>query len=160
MPVLFVREPAGTYRLADFETVVGAALMAMEARIKPGVRLDSSTAVRRYLQLKLGDLDYEAFWIILLDAAHCVLDMREMFRGTLTETMVYQRELVKLVLKVPTAAILVAHNHPSGGLEPSRADELLTQRLKIAMDMVGVRVLDHFVVSAAGSTSFAERGLL
>jgi DNA repair protein RadC len=95
-----------------------------------------------------------------MDAQHRVIASEEMFRGTLTQTSVYPREVVKAALAHNAASILFAHNHPSGVTEPSRADELLTQALKQALELVDVKVLDHFVIAGSGSVSFAERGLL
>lgn len=110
--------------------------------------------------MTLAGRDYEVFMVLFLDAQHRVLSPEEMFRGTLTQTSVYPREVVKRSLANNAAAVIFAHNHPSGVAEPSRADELLTQSLKQALALVDVRVLDHFVVAGNGVMSFAERGLL
>jgi DNA repair protein RadC len=98
--------------------------------------------------------------VLFLDTRHRLLRMEELFRGTLTQTSVYPREVVKRALALNAAAVLLAHNHPSGVAEPSRADEYLTQTLKSALALVDVRVLDHLVVGRQGVVSFAERGLL
>jgi DNA repair protein RadC len=98
--------------------------------------------------------------VILLDAQNRVLDVDEMFRGTLTQTSVYPREVVKAALRANAAAVIFAHNHPSGVAEPSRSDEALTQALKQALSLVDVKVLDHFIVAGTSCLSFAERGLL
>ena len=122
---------------------------------------DSPQIVRDWLRLRLGHLPHETFCVLLLDARHCLIDAVDLFRGTLTQTSVYPREVVKLCLARNAAAVIFAHNHPSGAAEPSTADELLTRALKEALSLVDVRVLDHFVVPAHGSpVSFAERGLL
>jgi DNA repair protein RadC len=98
--------------------------------------------------------------VILLDAQNRVLAVDEMFRGTLTQTSVYPREVVKVALRTNAAAVIFAHNHPSGVAEPSRADEALTQSLKQALSLVDVKVLDHFIVAGTSTLSFAERGLI
>jgi DNA repair protein RadC len=122
--------------------------------------LSSPASVRDYLRMTLAGRDYEVFMVLFLDAQHRVLSPEEMFRGTLTQTSVYPREVVKRSLANNAAAVIFAHNHPSGVAEPSHADELLTQSLKQALALVDVRVLDHFVVAGNGVMSFAERGLL
>jgi DNA repair protein RadC len=118
------------------------------------------SAVREFVRLRLGSREHEVFAVLFLDAQHRVIAFDELFRGTLTQTSVYPREIVKVALRYNAAAILMVHNHPSGQVEPSRADELLTKAVKGAMALVDVRVLDHFIVSKDNSLSFAERGLL
>ena len=113
-----------------------------------------------YLRLAIGMLEHEVFRVVFLDAQHRVIELQQMFRGTVTQTSVYPREVVKTSLALNAAAVILAHNHPSGAAEPSRADEYLTQTLKTALQLVDVRVLDHLVVTANAVTSFAERGLL
>ena len=117
-------------------------------------------AVRDYLRLLLHARPHEVFVAVFLDAQHRVVASEELFRGTLTQTSVYPREVVKRALHFNAAAVIFAHNHPSGVAEPSRADEALTVALKQALALVDVRVLDHFVVAGDGALSFAERGLL
>jgi DNA repair protein RadC len=122
--------------------------------------LSSPASVRDFLRMTLAGRDYEVFMVLFLDAQHRVISPEEMFRGTLTQTSVYPREVVKRSLVNNAAAVIFAHNHPSGVAEPSHADELLTRSLKEALALVDVRVLDHFVVAGNGVMSFAERGLL
>lgn len=122
--------------------------------------LDTPDVVREYLVRHFRDYEAEAFVVLFLNSQHKLIAAKEMFRGTLTQTSVYPREVVKQSLALNAGAVVLAHNHPSGSVEPSRADEHLTQTLKSALSMVDVRVLDHFVVSGAASTSFAQRGLL
>lgn len=122
--------------------------------------LSSPRAVSDYLKLRLGSRPHEVFAVIFLDAQHRVLATEELFRGTLTQTSVYPREVVKRSLEHNAAAVILAHNHPSGMAEPSRADELLTRSLKSALAMIDVQLLDHLIVTACESMSFAERGLL
>jgi len=117
--------------------------------------------VREYLKMNLATLPHEVFWAIWLDAQHRVVAADEMFRGTLTQTSVYPREVVKEGLRLNACAVIFAHNHPSGDTEPSRADEALTAALKQALALVDIRVLDHMIVGSEDRIlSFAERGLL
>lgn len=122
--------------------------------------LTSPAACRDYLRLALAAREQEVFICIWLDAAHRVLAAEEAFRGTLTQTSVYPREIVKQALRRNAGAVIFAHNHPSGVAQPSHADELLTRNLREALALVDVRVLDHFIVAGAEAISFAERGLL
>ena len=122
--------------------------------------LSSPGSVRDYLRMSLAGRDYEVFMVLFLDAQNRVLESEEMFRGTLTQTSVYPREVVKRSLFNNAAAVIFAHNHPSGVAEPSRADEMLTQALKQALALLDIRTLDHFVVGGTNITSFAERGQL
>lgn len=123
--------------------------------------LSTPAVVREFLRLRLAGLAHEVFVVLLLDAQNRLIDAVEMFRGTLTQTSVYPREIVKLALARNAAGVVFAHNHPSGVAEPSRADECLTQTLKQALALVDVRVLDHFIVAGLEPPlSFAERGLL
>jgi DNA repair protein RadC len=132
----------------------------LRERMSLGDILSSPAAVRDYLRLLLHNREHEVFVIVLLDAQNRVLESEELFRGTLTQTSVYPREVVKRALHHNAAAVIFAHNHPSGVAEPSHADEALTQALKQALALVDVRVLDHFIVAGSGVLSFAERGLL
>ena len=136
------------------------ALKILDQRMRRSDALSSPDAVRDYLRLLLHDRGHEVFVVVFLDAQHRVIASDEMFRGTLTQTSVYPREVVKTALAHNAAAVVFAHNYPSGVTEPSRADELLTQTLKQALALVDVKVLDHFVIAGAGSLSFAEGGLL
>jgi len=132
----------------------------MHEQLASRAALTSPTAVRDYLRLSLAAREHEVFMCIWLDAQHKVIAAEEPFRGTLTQTSVYPREIVKAALRLNAAAVIFAHNHPSGLAEPSRADELLTRDLSNALAMVEVKVLDHFVVAGSHTVSFAERGLL
>lgn len=122
--------------------------------------LSAPQAVRDYLRLVFAGREHEVFVVIYLDAQHRVLGVEELFRGTLTQTSVYPREVVKHTLRHNAAAVIFSHNHPSGVAEPSRADEAITLALKQALALVDVRVLDHFVVGSDSVISFSERGLL
>jgi DNA repair protein RadC len=132
----------------------------LEGRAHYGSALNSPGAVRDYLRLAIAGKEHEVFMCIWLDAQHRVLAFDECFQGTLTQTSVYPREVVKSALKHNAAAVIFAHNHPSGVAQPSQADELLTRNLKDALALVDVRVLDHFVIAGNQAISFAERGLL
>lgn len=125
-----------------------------------GEALVSSRDTREYLKARLRDLDREVFAALFLDNRHRVLAFEELFAGTLTGTAVYPREVVKRALRHNAAAVIFAHNHPSGVAEPSRADEMLTRKLKEALALVEIRVLDHIVVGDGEMASFSERGLL
>ena len=142
------------------DQTIRRALRIIESRIRVSPALNSPSAVRDYLTLRLSDRAHEVFVCLFLDAQHRLIACTELFRGTLTQTSVYPREVVKETLLHNAAAVIFAHNHPSGIAEPSRADELLTQALKSALDLVDVKVLDHIIVAGAASISFAERGLL
>lgn len=122
--------------------------------------MTSPGAASRFLIEHYDDRSYESFLVLFVDAQHRLIAAEEMFRGTLTQTSVYPREVVKRALELNAAALLFSHNHPSGVAEPSRADEFLTTTLKSALALVDVRVLDHIVVAGDRTTSFAERGLL
>ena len=142
------------------DQIVKRALKILDARMRSAPALSSPSSMRDYLRILLHDRGHEVFVVVFLDAQHRVIASEELFRGTLTQTSVYPREVVKETLAHNAAAVVFAHNHPSGVTEPSRADELLTQALKQALALVDVKVLDHFVIAGSGSVSFAERGLL
>ena len=122
--------------------------------------LSSPAAVREFLQLKMRCLPHEVFACLFLDNQHVLIGYEELFRGTIDGANVYPREIVKRSLAVNAAAVIFAHNHPSGVAEPSQADQRLTQRLRAALGTVDIRVLDHFVIGDGDTLSFAERGLL
>ena len=157
---LVVQDVDGAYRAASDEEVLQGARRVLSYRMRRGSAMSSPQAVKDYLRVHLGSLEHEVFGVLFLDAQHRLIAFKQMFRGTVSQTSVYPREVVKEALSLNAAAVVLAHNHPSGTEEPSRADEYLTQTLKTALALVDVRVLDHFVVAAAEITSFAERGLL
>lgn len=142
------------------DRLIARALRILETRMRSGTALTSPGAVRDYLRLAIGSREHEVFVCIWMNAQHRVIELEEAFRGTLTQTSVYPREIVKAALKVNAAAVIFAHNHPSGVAQPSRSDELLTRNLKDALELIEVKVLDHFVVAGHQAISFAERGLL
>lgn len=149
------------YMLASERRTVNKAMDILGAYLRgPSPLLASPDAVRQYICLHLGILPYEVFGVLFLDSQHRLIAFESIFRGTLTETSVYPREVVIQALTHGAASVVLAHNHPSGSLCPSKADEALTQTLKSALALVSVRVLDHFVVSCNEATSMAELGLL
>jgi DNA repair protein RadC len=150
----------GPAKATQLMAVVELVRRGLEEELEQGVGLSSPQAVRDYLRLTLEASPHEVFLVLCLDAQNRLIAMDELFRGTLTQTSVYPREVVKLALDRNAAAVLFAHNHPSGVAEPSRADEHLTAALKQALALVDVKVLDHFVVGRGATVSFAERGLL
>lgn len=135
-------------------------LRDLQAQMRADPVMHSPQALRDWLRLHCAGLQHEVFIVLFLDSQNRLLSAAEMFRGTLTQTSVYPREVVKSALQRNAAAVVLAHNHPSGSAEPSRADEHLTQTLKAALALVDVRILDHFVVAGDQATSFAERGLI
>ena len=150
----------GVAKAAQLAAVVELARRSAREDLRAGSALTSPGAVRDYLRLCLASRPHEVFVVLFLDAQHRVLSDAELFRGTLTQTSVYPREVVKAALAANAAAVIFAHNHPSGVAQPSQADELLTRQLKDALALVEVRVLDHFIVAGGHTLSFAERGLL
>jgi DNA repair protein RadC len=150
----------GSAKRAQFSAVIELARRSIKEDLKAGTALTSPGAVRDYLRLALGALPHEVFICIWLDAQHRAIRFQEAFQGTLTQTSVYPREIVKAALANNAAAVIFAHNHPSGVAQPSQADELLTRNLRDALALVDVKVLDHFVIAGNQAISFAERGLL
>ena len=150
----------GPAKYAQLQAVLEMARRALEEKMKSGDAMSSPQSVRDYLRLTLQGKKHEIFVGIFLDAQNRTIAAEELFKGTLTQTSVYPREVVKRALHHNAAAIIFAHNHPSGLPEPSRADEMLTQSLKQALALVDVNVLDHFIVGGGTAMSFAERGLI
>jgi len=128
--------------------------------LKRDLPLNAPETVKRYLHSRFAGQEHESFLVLFLDAQNRLIDLEEAFRGTLSQTSVYPREIVKLCLRHNAAAVIFAHNHPSGVAEPSRADEMLTQSLRQALGLVDVRVLDHLIIAGGTAVSLAERGLL
>jgi len=145
---LLVRDVNGQYRPARAEEVLSQARRVLSQRVRRGATMSSPQAVKDYLRVEIGALEHEVFCVLFLDAQHRIIALKQMFRGTVTQTSVYPREVVKEALGVNAAAVLFPHNHLSGSVEPSRADEFLTQTLT-ALALVDVRVLDHLVVAGA-----------
>ena len=160
---LFCAEGASAYGdqpMMKLQAAVELAARTLTEQLTSRTSLTSPGAVRDLLRLKLAGLPHEVFICIYLDAQHRVIAVEELFRGTLTQTSVYPREVVKAALRANAAAVIFAHNHPSGVAQPSQSDELLTRNLREALALVEIKVLDHFIVAGNQALSFAERGLL
>lgn len=155
-----VKGLGGPAKRAELLAVVELARRAMAQQLKEREIFGSPDAVKHYLQLHLAHRPHEVFAVLFLDAQNRLIVLEELFRGTLTQTSVYPREVVRRALQLEAAAVVLAHNHPSGTVQPSRADEALTQTLKSALALVDVRVLDHVVVAPGDALSMAEKGLL
>jgi DNA repair protein RadC len=150
----------GPAKRAQFAAAIELSRRALKEQMEQRNALTSPGAVRDYLRLALSRREEEVFVCIWLDAQHKVIEIEEAFSGTLTQTSVYPREVVKKAIDWNAAAVIFAHNHPSGVAQPSQADELLTRNLKEALALVEVKVLDHFIIAGNQAISFAERGLL
>lgn len=150
----------GPAKRAELVAVLELARRAMAQQLKERTVFETPDAVKHYLQLHLAGKPHEVFSVLFLDVQNRLLAMEELFRGTLTQTSVYPREIVLRALHHQAAAVVLAHNHPSGSVQPSRADEALTQTLKAALALIDVRVLDHVIVGAGEALSMAERGFM
>lgn len=160
--VSLVADADGNYQFSQAvspHVIVKLAFQILDQQMY-GETLTSPERTRDYFRLRLGTRECEYFSVVFLDNRHRVIAIEDMFRGTIDGASVHPREVVKTALSHNAAAVILAHNHPSGVAEPSQADRTITQRLTDALALVDVRVLDHFVVSACAVTSFAERGLL
>lgn len=142
------------------QSVITLAMKVLSIKHRAGRVLSKPDETRNFLRLRLADYRSEVFGCLFLDNRHRIIAVRELFQGTIDGASVYPRVVVQQAMEVNAAAMVFFHNHPSGVAEPSHADEAITRRLKDALALVDVRVLDHFVVSAGESVSFAERGLL
>lgn len=158
----FARDEAGYYttRLVNDDDVLQLAANIFEQRPRREAPIQNAREAAEFIRHRLALREHEVFVVLWLDHRHRFLTYDELFRGTLGGTAVYPRELVKTGLKANAAAAIIAHNHPSGIVEPSQADEKLTQRLKEALELVEIRLLDHMIVATEGVFSFSERGLL
>ncbi len=150
----------GSARLAILRALPELARRYFEEAIAPGESIKSPADTQAFLVARMRHLDHELFCCLYLDNRHRVLRFDELFRGTIDGTSVYPREVVKEALAVNAAAVILAHNHPSGVAEPSQADERITRRIKSALDLVDIRLLDHMIVGAGRATSLASRGLI
>ena len=149
-----------TLKPAEARTLARAAAILERHTLHGRDAMTSPQAVRDYLKMRIACKQHEEFGVLWLDSQNRMIECHELFRGTLAQTSVYPREVVKAALACNAAAGILYHNHPSGVAEPSRADELLTQSLKQALALVDIRTLDHFIVAGSKVLSFAERGLL
>jgi len=150
----------GPAKRAELAAVLEIARRALRQQLRQAPVFDAPQKVKDFVALRLGGLPHEVFAVLWLDAQHRLIDMQELFRGSLAQTSVYPREVVRQALALNAGAAILAHNHPSGIAEPSRADEALTQSLVSALRLIEVRVLDHLVVGTGSVVSFAERGLM
>ena len=150
----------GPAKQAELLAVFELARRALSQRLKEREAFQTPDAVKQYLQLQLAHKNHEVFAVLFLDNQNRMLAMEELFRGTLSQTSVYPREVVMRALHYQAAAVVLSHNHPSGSVQPSRADEHLTQTLKASLALVDVRVLDHIIVSQGQTLSMAEQGLM
>ena len=157
---LAAEEGVGKVRLAILEALPELARRYFEESLPAGQPIQSPRDTEAFLLARLRDLPHEMFCCLFLDNRHRVLSFEEMFRGTIDGTSVYPREVVKTALSVNAAAVILAHNHPSGVAEPSQADERITRRIKSALELVDIRLLDHLIIGNGTSTSLASRGLL
>jgi len=155
---LYRSDAKGCYIEAGIKEISEAYVQCTEGTV--GSTLRSPQDTEDFLKARLGALEHEVFSVVYLDNRHRVIDFGELFRGTIDGTSVYPREVVKEALQHNAAAIILAHNHPSGVAEPSQADERITKRLKAALELVDIRVLDHIIIGGGRATSFASRGLL
>ena len=150
----------GPAKQAELLAVFELARRALSQRLKEREAFQTPDAVKQYLQLQLAHKNHEVFAVLFLDSQNRMLAMEELFRGTLSQTSVYPREVVMRALHHQAAAVVLSHNHPSGSVQPSRADEHLTQTLKASLALVDVRVLDHIIVGQGQALSMAEAGLM
>ena len=150
----------GLARYAELQAAMEIARRQMSEVLRASPLLASPAATREYLAARLRDLEHEVFCCLLLDKRHRLIHFEELFRGTLDSASVYPREIVKLALRCNAAAVILAHNHPSGVAEPSHADEQVTRRIREALALIDIRLLDHIIVGDAASVSLAERGLV
>jgi DNA repair protein RadC len=157
----FCAQPGlGPARFAELQAALEIARRQFTETLRSGPSLASPRATRDYLITQLRDLEHEVFCCLYLDNRHRLIQYEELFRGTIDGASVHPREIVKQALSRNSAAVIVAHNHPSGIAEPSRADEQITQRVKDALALVDIRLLDHIIVGDGASVSMAERGLI
>ena len=150
----------GPAKQAELLAVFELARRALSQRLKEREAFHTPDAVKQYLQLRLAHKNHEVFAVLFLDSQNRMLALEELFRGTLSQTSVYPREVVLRALHHQAAAVVLSHNHPSGSVQPSRADEHLTQTLKASLALVDVRVLDHIIVGQGQALSMAEQGLM
>lgn len=153
-------EGLGSAKFAQLQAVLEMSRRHLHEQMVKGGVLESPDATRCFLKAQLRDYDHEVFAALLLDSQHQVISFKKLFVGTLDSASVYPREIVKLVLQQNAAAVIFAHNHPSGNVKPSQADRQITVRLKEALALIDVRVLDHFIIGANEEFSFAEHGLI
>jgi DNA repair protein RadC len=157
---LYVKRPSGRYRVAEPQEITAVAADILEPELRARDVLTSPDATRDYFKARLRGYPHEVFAALFLDNRHRAIAYQELFRGTVDGASVHPREVVREAIKHNAAAVIFAHNHPSGVTEPSQADMRITERLQQALGLIDVRVLDHFVIGEGRGVSFAERGLV
>ncbi|MBS0380743.1 MAG: DNA repair protein RadC [Proteobacteria bacterium] len=157
---LFTLDSNGRPVPATPDLIIAAARSCVARRVRRGSALASPTALKDFLRVNLGPREFETFCVCFLDSRHRLIEFVDLFRGSLTGASVHPREVVKEALARNAAAVILVHPHPSGVAEPSQADELITRRLKEALGLVDIRVLDHLIVAGDEILSFAEQGLI
>jgi len=160
MKTLHTLDASGAPTPATYDEIMHAARAALSRRVRRGAPLESPAIVADFLTSKLADRPHEVFCALYLDARHRLIEFRELFTGTIDGANVYPREVVRDALAYNAASVIFAHNHPSGVAEPSSADELITKRLRNALALVDIRVLDHVIIAGDEHTSLSSRGLL
>lgn len=157
-PKLYTRGKNGRYAEANRETICETATHYLDPIVGEAIRSPADTET--FLKNKIGHLSHETFCVVYLDNRHRVVKFSELFRGTIDGTSVYPREIAKEALTCNAAAVILAHNHPSGVAEPSQADERITKRVKAGLELLDIRLLDHLIIGGSNSTSMASRGIL
>lgn len=157
---LLIRDAQGQYQPATEDQILEAARAVIDQKVQRGAQFTSPDLVKDYLASRLATREHEVFATLFLDNRHRLIEYRELFYGTIDGAAVYPREVVKEALRHNAGAVILSHNHPSGDPSPSQADEAITQRLKDALALVDVRVLDHVVIGGNRAVSLAERGLV
>lgn len=160
VPALYVQDSEGSYRPATGDELLAAAQEHLARQLIGRVLFDAPMVVRDYLRCRHATREYEVFGALFLDSQNRLIEARDLFRGTVSQTSVYPREVVRLALQLNAVSMIVFHNHPSGTPTPSRADENLTNTLKSALSLVDVRLLDHFIITTEQVASMAELGLM
>lgn len=155
---LHVRDGRGRYRPASVDQILAAARRVADLKVQRGAEFTSPVSAKKYLCAKLAGLEYEVFAVLFLDTKHRLIEYVEMFRGTIDTAAVHPREVVKEALRLNAAAVILAHNHPSGNPTPSETDRQITERLRSSLGLVDVRTLDHFIIAGSRAVSMAMRG--
>ncbi|MCP5206311.1 MAG: DNA repair protein RadC [Hahellaceae bacterium] len=154
-----IKDISGNYATVERDSLIQTAVEQIRASFSTNPTLSSSSEAADHIQALIGHLEHEVFYAIWLNSQHQIINHGELFNGTIDSSSVYPREVVKAGLGINAAAVIFAHNHPSGSAEPSQADIKITKRLKDSLELIDIRVLDHFIIGSS-VTSMAERGLL
>lgn len=157
---LYVRDDVGQYHLATSEEILATARHVADELLADRIACNNPVKVKQFLIGKLAGMEHEVAAFMFLDSQYRLIKFQEMFHGTINQSSVYPREIVKVALRLNAAAIIMAHNHPSGNLQESMADESLTKHIVKSLQLVDIRVLDHVIVAGSQAISFAEKGIL